>query len=514
MAPEKEVNNGVEWRIKVADGSSQTLVPEAKPAACSNFSLLGDLKLFIVGLAFKVCKFSQKAWDLGVDDPRKVIHCLKVGMALTVVSLFYYTRPLYEGVGGNAMWAIMTVVVVFENTVGATLCKCLNRVFGTCLAGFLAIGVHWVASQSGERFEPVIVGVSVFLLASAATFSRFIPSVKARFDYGAMIFILTFSFVSVSGYRVDRLFDLAHQRISTILIGTSLCIIVSMLVCPIWAGQELYTLITRNMDKLSDSLGACVSEYFQDGGCSLADGTDYDKECQKKLQGYKCVLSSKAAEESMANFARWEPPHGRFYFRHPWRQYIKIGASMRSCAYCIEALNGCINSENQAPECIKKHISKNSLKVSSNSASVIRELAMTIKTMKKSPNIHYLVGDLNSAVQELQTDLKSLPELFSPQSNMEAEIPENKKIEAASRTVVVTLMPLMESIPLVTQASLLIEIAARINDIVEAVEELSDLSEFSPAGNDKGKKIQPSNHFLPSRHEQKDKETMKTIQRI
>lgn len=44
---------------------------------------------------------------------------------------------------------------------------------------------------------------------------------------------------------------------------------------------------------------ACVSEYFQDGGCSLADGTDYEKECQKKLQGYKCVLSSKAAEESM-----------------------------------------------------------------------------------------------------------------------------------------------------------------------------------------------------------------------
>lgn len=168
----------------------------------------------------------------------------------------------------------------------------------------------------------------------------------------------------------------------------------------------------------------------------------------------------------------------------------------------------------QAPEYIKKHISKNSLKVSSNSASVIRELAMTIKTMKKCSNIHYLVGDLNSAVQELQTDLKSLPELFSPPSNMEAEIPENKKIEAASRTVVVTLMPLMEIIPLVTQASLLIEIAARINDIVEAVEELSDLSEFSPAGNDKCEKIQPSNHFLPSRHQQKDKETMKTIQRI
>ena len=89
---------------------------------------------------------------------------------------------------------------------------------------------------------------------SAVTFSRFIPSAKCLFDYGAMIFILTFSFVAVSGYRVDKLFDLAHQRLSTIIIGTSLCILVIMLVCPIWSGQELHSLIVRNMDKLADSL--------------------------------------------------------------------------------------------------------------------------------------------------------------------------------------------------------------------------------------------------------------------
>lgn len=90
--------------------------------------------------------------------------------------------------------------------------------------------------------------------ASAATFSRFIPSVKARFDYGAVIFILTFSLVSVSGYRVTELFMLAQQRLSTIGIGTSLCILVTMLFCPIWAGCELHCLIHQNMEKLADSL--------------------------------------------------------------------------------------------------------------------------------------------------------------------------------------------------------------------------------------------------------------------
>ena len=45
---------------------------------------------------------------------QKVIHSIKVGIALVLVSLLYLLDPLFEQVGENAMWAIMTVVVVFE----------------------------------------------------------------------------------------------------------------------------------------------------------------------------------------------------------------------------------------------------------------------------------------------------------------------------------------------------------------------------------------------------------------
>ncbi|KAK9926379.1 hypothetical protein M0R45_023612 [Rubus argutus] len=474
MTQEKELSSVTKWSIRMADGSSEALAPEAG-LPCRAWIAL---KSMIFGLVLEVSNFFKKAWHLGHNEPRKVIHCLKVGMALTVVSLFYYTRPLYEGVGGNAMWAIMTVVVVFENTVGATICKSLNRICGTFLAGSLAIGIHWIASQSGDKFEPFITGISVFLLASAATFSRFIPSVKARFDYGAMIFILTFSLVTVSGYRVDRLMELANNRVYTITIGTALCTMITTFICPIWAGEELYMLITRNMDKLAYSLDGCVGEYFNGSGTS-ADG---DKESDKKLLGYKCVLTSKATEEVMANFARWEPAHGRFNFRHPWKQYLKIGASMRACAYCIDALDCCVNSENEVPELIKKHMSNISLKVSSESSRVIKELARTMKTMKKSSTIDFLVGDMNSAILELQEDLKSLPNSFiNLQPLQEAECPEKKNIGAVA---------LMDIIPLVTLASLLIEIAARIEGMVDAVEELAELSEYKSVADEK-KQHQP-----------------------
>lgn len=130
MVHEKEATRGLEWRIKVEDGSSLALAPEA---GFSSRVLLG-LKGLLAGLVLKIWKFLKKTWDLGHNDPRKVIHCLKVGAALTVVSLFYYMKPLYEGVGGSAMWAIMTVVVVFENTVGEYIENCVGDLYTVFLA--------------------------------------------------------------------------------------------------------------------------------------------------------------------------------------------------------------------------------------------------------------------------------------------------------------------------------------------------------------------------------------------
>ncbi|KAM7511865.1 hypothetical protein LguiB_010740 [Lonicera macranthoides] len=459
----------LEWRVNVSNGTTVTVV-EAEEANFVRRLWIG-IKGIIVGFLLKIGRFLKKAWNIGVNEPKKVMHCLKVGMALSLVSLFYYMRPLYEGVGGNAMWAVMTVVVAFEYTVGATLTKSVNRATATFLAGSLGVGVHWIASQCGEKFEPMVLELTVFLLAAAATFSRFIPTVKARFDYGAMIFILTFSLVSISGYRVEKLFEMAHHRLSTIVIGTSICILTSMLFCPVWAGQELHFLITRNLEKLAGSLDGCLAEYFKED--IPVNATEEDK--SKKLQGYKCVLNSKATEDSMANFARWEPAHGGFNFRHPWKQYLKIGASMRRCAYCIETLNSCINSDTQAPEFLKKLFSEVCTQLISSSSKVINELAITIITMNKSSKVELLVGEMNSAVQELQNVMKSLQNQLVLSPLMENEASNNDQGERITKQ---NMLPLIEILPVATVASLLIEIAARIEGIVDEVDELAVKAKF------------------------------------
>ncbi|EYU18118.1 hypothetical protein MIMGU_mgv1a0184771mg, partial [Erythranthe guttata] len=273
----------------------------------------------------KVMGTVKKTKKIGEDDPRRIVHSVKVGLALTLASLFYYLRPLYDGFGQAGMWAILTVVVVFEFTVGGTLSKCINRGVATLLAGALGLGAEYLADLCGDKGEPIVLGLFVFLLAAASTFTRFIPHIKTKYDYGVLIFILTFSLVAVSGYRVTQILQLAHQRLSTILMGGAMCVIISIFVCPVWAGQDLHNLVAGNIGKLATFLEGFGGESF------TSQGDDGDKD-KLFLHLHKSVLNSKATEESLANLAQWEPCHGRFIFRHPWKQYLKIGTFSRECA--------------------------------------------------------------------------------------------------------------------------------------------------------------------------------------
>lgn len=74
--------------------------------------------LWLKGLFAKLLEVARKTKALGKDDPRRVTHSLKLGLTITIVSLLYYYKPLYANFGVSAMWAVMTVVVVFEFSVG------------------------------------------------------------------------------------------------------------------------------------------------------------------------------------------------------------------------------------------------------------------------------------------------------------------------------------------------------------------------------------------------------------
>ncbi|GAA0170907.1 transporter [Lithospermum erythrorhizon] len=342
---------------------------------------------------------ASDAKKLAKDDPRRVIHALKVGLAITIVSLFYYFDHLYDGFGVNAMWAVMTVVVVFEFSVGATLGRSVNRGISTLLAGGLGFGAHHLANLSGENFEPVFLGLFVFIIAGFVTFLRFIPKLKARYDYGLLIFILTFCLISVSGYRDDEVLNMAHKRLSTVLIGGSTALAICILVCPVWAGEDLHNRVANNIDKLGTFLEGFGGEYFKTSGSE-------NKEKKAAMEGYKSVLSTKSTDETLANFAKWEPRYGRFKYRHPWDQYLKIEAHVQECAYRIDALNTHLNSELKISNEIREKLQEPCKKVSMECGMALKELASTIDSMTTTPNVDIHTANAKSTAKILKNMLK------------------------------------------------------------------------------------------------------------
>ncbi|KAK6130255.1 hypothetical protein DH2020_035996 [Rehmannia glutinosa] len=384
----------------------------------------------------------KKIKKIGEDDPRRIVHSIKVGIALTLVSLFYYFRPLYDGFGQAGMWAILTVVVVFEYTVGATICKSLNRGGATLVAGALGVGAEYLAGLCGDKGESVVLGILVFILAAASTFTRFIPNVKKRYDYGVLIFILTFSLVAVSGSQVTEILQLAHQRLSTILIGGATCIVISISVCPVWAGRDLHNLVAENIEKLAAFLEGTWIRGIEDESSMLSSKDNKDK--ASYLQCHKSVLNSKATEESLANFAWWEPGHGRFRLHHPWKHYLKIGALARNVPAKWKHLVASEFQLKMQPACIK---------MCTETSKALKELSSAIKNMTyplSSAEIY--IQNSNAAAN----DLKSILETSS--------LP--------------TKSDLQEIMPLLVITSLLIDIIKCVEKLSVSVDELSQRHVF------------------------------------
>ncbi|KAL6900792.1 hypothetical protein ACP4OV_005468 [Aristida adscensionis] len=473
---------GEEWRMTMPAGSPAaaaavehendkgTTGRHAPPSPCCTLAwpcLLARaawLRLLSCAVAARdtVAGFCRMLWKIGADDPRRVAHGFKMALALTLCSVFYYVRPLYDFTGEHTMWAVLTVVVVFEYTVGGCLYKGLNRAMATLIGGALALGVQWVAEQSGKELEPFVLSVALFVFAAVATYSRFIPKMKARFDYGVTIFILTYTLVSVSGYRADELVPVAQHRLMTIAMGAFICFAICALVFPVWAGQELHAQVARNMDKLAAAVEGCVEDYF-----SEATGAPSERSL-----GYRAVLNAKASEDSLANLARWEPAHGEFRFRHPYALYQKVGAAMRCCAYSVDALAAGVGSETQTPAHVKKHLAGAFAALSRRCAAVLREASGSVASMRRSGRLAAAVGDMNTAAQVLRDELRCLAAaLEGDEPSSETEHEQNKATAAA----------LMEALPLFTAASLLLEICTRAEGVVGAVDTLATAVKFKKA---------------------------------
>ncbi|ONH93612.1 hypothetical protein PRUPE_8G242400 [Prunus persica] len=383
------------------------------------------------------------------QDMRKLLHSVKVATALVLVSLLYLLDPLYEQVGDNAMWAIMTVVVIFEFYAGATLSKGLNRGLGTILGGVMGFSAATFAQEVGGmgKGNAIIVGFSVFIFGGAATYSRLVPRIKKRYDYGAMIFILTFNLVVVSGLRAENVLELARERLSTIGMGFAVCIFISLLVFPTWASDELHHSTAHKFQDLADSIEGFLESYFRLDKENLKDDqpSSISRSC-------KSVLHSKSKDESLANFAKWEPWHGKFGFYYPWNKYLQVGELLRELATMVLSLKGSLQSPRQPSSSLRQSVKEPSEAVGLSLAWSLRELGESLMKMRRCPQENVILPKLKSMRLELSSMVSPVSN-FGPLENV-------------------------EGLAIATFVFLLTEMLEKVEELAKEVEEIGELAGF------------------------------------
>ncbi|XP_073000329.1 aluminum-activated malate transporter 9-like [Typha latifolia] len=349
-------------------------------------------------------KWIWDVWQFAKEDTNRVTFSLKVGLACLLVSLLILFRAPYEIFGTNIIWSILTVAIMFEYTVGATFNRGFNRALGSLLAGIFAIVVIQIAMSSGHIAEPYVIGVSIFLIGAITSFMKLWPSL-VPYEYGFRVILFTYCLIIVSGYRMGAPIRTAMDRLYSIAIGGLVAVLVNVLICPIWAGEQLHKELVKNFNSVADALEECVKKYVSDDG---SDQPEFSKTVmddfpdEPAFQKCRTTLNSSAKLDSLANSAKWEPPHGRFgHFFYPWAEYVKVGAVLRHCAYEVMAMHGCLHSEIQAPYNLRCAFQSEILDATNQAAELLRSLGKDINNMNWSLQTS-LLKHVHSSTERLQ----------------------------------------------------------------------------------------------------------------
>ncbi|KAG8055512.1 hypothetical protein GUJ93_ZPchr0001g32681 [Zizania palustris] len=470
-------------------------------------------------------RYAAEAWAFATDEDagRRVAFAFKAGLAMLLASLMVLVGELYRLFGTNAAWSILTVGIMFEYTVGATFNRGFNRAVGSMVAGGVAIAVIWISLRCGSVAEPYVIGLSIFLVGAVTSFMKQLPTL-APYEHGFRVILFTYCLIIVSAYRVQGdPIATALDRLYSIAIGAVLALLVNVLVFPAWAGEQLHRELVASFAAVADSLHDCVGSYLNlEDDESVADGDRPDDE--PAIEKCRATLNASARIESLASSARWEPPHGRFRsFSFPWSHYARVGAVLRHCAYEVVAMHGCLHSEIQAPDGVREAFREEIEEAAAQAAELVRALGGDVDGMTRSVERVSLLKGVHGAAYRLQLALQLNSHCLTssgPAAAATTEQPPNglgleracsrlhvmstrrqqqqqrlswpsreadelDEMEAGGGYAVVVRMRALEStaaLSLATFASLLLEFVARLDHLVDAVDELSKLAKFSEKG--------------------------------
>lgn len=162
-----------------------------------------------------------------IKQRQRILHALKVAVAVSLASLFVLISSLNDALQGTGVWAIITVVIVTLQTPGDTTHKMLNRTAGTLVAAVLALLVGVLGRSLSELAFPaghVFIAVMNFLITAIGIW---FSTAVGQWSYAFLLGTLTYVFITISVLQAGS--SGAIFRVLMIILGGVIGFLISWL---------------------------------------------------------------------------------------------------------------------------------------------------------------------------------------------------------------------------------------------------------------------------------------------
>ena len=407
-------------------------------------------------------------------DYDSAVHALKTGIAVVLASLLSICDPIYSftATGG---WAVVTVIVLSQRTVGATMLKFTERTLGTAAAAAAAsICGLAVDRYLPDFWQPLAVASLLFVVTVYCIYRADTGS----WTYAYTMTALTFNFLLLLCYRQPEL-AVHAARLLMIVIGGLTTLLVSVAPPQLTAHEKARTVLSESFEDAARAIrtvGAAVVSGRQLHRLSRVELAPAALDDEIHVAYRQVVLARTTIDEATkaAPWEAWLQPR-----RVDWARHKELGKRLRRTIYAVMSIDGFlrVDQPRHSPpsEAFRRTLAPRLLAATERMAAVLATFATAVKTLDdvEADRVAASAGleAMEQSLALLRKGLREYVAAVSPEVAQVADSPplQSQEAAAAAEDGATSVYPFATSVAVVR---LLLNVGDGIGSVATAMREL------------------------------------------